>query len=190
MSSKEYTHKVVKIKCCIESATIIKNPVNVKIASTNDWSKTLQSLIFKITNKKFKFLAKMDESEWDIKFKCDDHAIDKKDGNHFKEILSRTPPIAVLEIISTATKNTRKKHYTITIHHKGQTFDFKLFGNKEKWDEDTFEGLKQVIRKKFHLNSEFILYENVGDKDNDTNFLTVDIDDINDISEVFEEFNP
>eukprot|EP01084_Bolivina_argentea_P268244 455552_1 len=146
----DYKHQALKVKCCIQSATINKNVVNIKIPSTNDWDKILKSLLFKITNRKFKFLSKMDDSQWYIQTINND-IIDKTDGNAFKKILSSIPPIAVIEIV--ATKSTTDI-YIITIYYKQQKFNCKLFGDKDKWDEETFNELKQAVRKEFDLETE------------------------------------
>eukprot|EP01084_Bolivina_argentea_P001776 3276_1 len=174
MASKDYVHNVLTIKCCIESATITRNPVHIKITHINDWDQILQSLLYKITKKKFKFLSKMPNSQWSIQINGE--TIDKTDGSAFKQMLSSIPPIPILEII--VATQIDKNSYIVKVQYKEQTFDFKLFGDKEQWDKETFKELKQAIREEFDLQYEFILYENISDK-------AVYIDDINDISAAF-----
>eukprot|EP01083_Nonionella_stella_P124421 375669_1 len=97
MAEAVYNHKVLTIKCCIDSyaSTIKKNPINIKIksASNDDF---VENLMFKI-RKKFTFLNNLDDSKWAIQIGGD--IVEKENGNKLKEILQRIPPIPLLQIV-------------------------------------------------------------------------------------------
>eukprot|EP01084_Bolivina_argentea_P258460 435733_1 len=181
MASEEYIHKILTIKCCIESATFKKNEVNIGLSSTTDWDKKLKLLLSKITTKKFKFLADMDDSEWTIQI--NNKIIDKTDGDEFRQILSSIAPIAVVEIVTTKIDD---NCYIIAVHYENKQFNHKIFTDKDDWDDETLDELKSAIRKQFNLDSEFLLYEDVsGDKIfiDDMDDITAAIDD----NEVYED---
>ena len=58
----EYLHKIIALKCCIESEQLKKDKVTIKLPSANNWDKNMKSILKRIP-KKFKFIANMNDSE-------------------------------------------------------------------------------------------------------------------------------
>eukprot|EP01084_Bolivina_argentea_P210168 357824_1 len=171
-STQEYKHKVLTLKCCIDSNT--QNSVNIKIPSKHDWDKNMKSLLSKIP-KKFKFLSAMNDSEWSLSI--NDKIIDKHDAKQFGKILSTIAPIVIIRIIKTRSNENRS---IITVHFDGKQFDYQLPQNKEDWNQYIYNDLQAIIRKTFDLNEEFNLYEDIdGSK--------VDVDDMDDICSGFDD---
>eukprot|EP01083_Nonionella_stella_P078260 214060_1 len=154
MAEADYTHKVLTIKCCIDSyaSTIKKNPINIKVKSgSND--DYFANLMTKIRNK-FKFLDNLDDSEWSMQIGGD--IVEKGNGHKLKEILQRIiPPVPVIQIVKTQISEDR---YVIKVHFGDKKFDYPLTGTPEEWDEDNYTDLVQTIRDKFNLQSEFALH--------------------------------
>eukprot|EP01083_Nonionella_stella_P168407 568475_1 len=121
MAEAVYTHKHLTIKCCIESyaSTIKTNPITIRIksASNDDY---LQTLMTKI-RRKFKFLNNLDDSEWDIQI--GDDIVEKEDANQLQEILQRTPPVPVIQIVKTQIS---QDQFVITVHFEDQQFEYPL----------------------------------------------------------------
>eukprot|EP01083_Nonionella_stella_P119978 359054_1 len=177
MAEAVHTHKILTIKCCIDSyaSTIKKNPININVkgGSNDDY---LANMIAKI-RKKFKFLANLDDSEWSMQI--GDDIADKENGERLQEILQRIPPIPVIQIVKTQIS---QDQYVITVHFGDQQFDYPLTSNPEDWDEVIYQDLVQTIRTKFNLQSEFALFEDFGGSH-------VDIEAMDDISESFDAIN-
>eukprot|EP01083_Nonionella_stella_P078261 214062_1 len=175
MAEAAYTHKVLTIKCCIDSyaSTIKKNPTNIKVksGSNDDYFANLMTKV----RKKFKFLDNLDDSEWDMKIGGD--IVEKGNGDKLKEILQRIPPVPVIQIVKTQISEDR---YVITLHFGDQKFDYPLTGAPDDWNEDIYTDLVQTIRDKFNLQSEFALYEDCGGSH-------VDMDGMDDIADSFDE---
>eukprot|EP01083_Nonionella_stella_P071397 191728_1 len=175
MAEAVHTHKILTIKCCIDSyaSTIKKNPININVkgGSNDDY---LANMIAKI-RKKFKFLANLDDSEWSMQI--GDDIADKENGERLQEILQRIPPIPVIQIVKTQIS---QDQYVITVHFGDQQFDYPLTSNPEDWDEVIYQDLVQTIRTKFNLQSEFALFEDVGGS-------RLDIDDEDDILSSFDD---
>eukprot|EP01083_Nonionella_stella_P071396 191727_1 len=175
MAEAVHTHKILTIKCCIDSyaSTIKKNPININVkgGSNDDY---LANMIAKI-RKKFKFLANLDDSEWSMQI--GDDIADKENGERLQEILQRIPPIPVIQIVKTQIS---QDQFLITVHFEDQQFEYPLTSNPEDCDEEIYQDLLQIIRTKFNLQSEFALFEDVGG-------IHVHITEMSDIVDSFDD---
>eukprot|EP01084_Bolivina_argentea_P216179 367298_1 len=178
----KYTHKVLIIKCCIESPTLKKTQQKIKNPSTNDWNKNLKHLLSKIP-KKFKFLANMRETDW--KIQINGNHIDKNNAEQLRDALQQLPPVPIIEIHKTIDSTHKQAHaddigYIITVHFRDKQYDFNLSANSDVWDESLYHNLQNKIKNIFNLSPEFELYEDIdGDH--------VNMDDMNDILGAFED---
>eukprot|EP01084_Bolivina_argentea_P184865 318833_1 len=174
MATTDYSHKVLTIKLCIENETVTKRQMNIKNPASDDWDTNLTSLLSKIT-KKFKFLSEMDESEWMISI--NGITIHKSNSQQLKQVLSSIAPVPVVEIIKTEKV---EDCYHIIIHYQHQNFDYKITEHQDDWNEQLYQDLQTLIRKKFNINSALQLYENIDGNE-------VDIDDTDDILDSFND---
>eukprot|EP01084_Bolivina_argentea_P285679 489937_1 len=164
----DYIHQTVTLKCCIKSNELKKDTSNVRLISTTDWDKNLQSILSKIA-RKFKVVANMDDSKWILTI--NDKIIDKNNSVKFGQLLSTIAPVVVIKI--------EEERFVITIHYNDKTFDYKLKSNKQEWDDNNFLNLMQSIGKHFNIKSEFDIYQDLKGNNQEI----VDIDDIDDIIE-------
>eukprot|EP01084_Bolivina_argentea_P145290 254686_1 len=170
---KGYIHQTLILKCCISSNTLRKNTINVRLPSTNDWDKNLQSILTRIP-KKFKFLPNMRQNKWQLSINSS--IIDKNNPKLFGDILSTIPPIPVVEIIEKETNIDMSLNcsYVVITHYGNTQFEYIMPKNMDEWDNNTYNDLLSSIKKHFDLNVKFDLFEDISGN-------AIDIDDIDDI---------
>eukprot|EP01084_Bolivina_argentea_P094649 170172_1 len=94
-----YIHKTIELECLIESNTLTKKTkYKIKLPSTDDWHKNLQSVLARVP-KKFPIISKMNKKDWCLMLK-NGAVIDVKDAEKFGEVLSEIEPPATIYLVN------------------------------------------------------------------------------------------
>eukprot|EP01084_Bolivina_argentea_P250554 419849_1 len=139
-----YNHKVIKLSCLIETAT--QKSIQIKLPSSSDWTKNLNSLLNRIP-KKFKCLTSKSESEWLITI--NNTIINKNDPSQFAELLTSIPPLASIHIVES------KKQNVFKIEYKSKSLTWIASNNEWKDKKEWNKNYSQLI---FDIATYFRLY--------------------------------
>eukprot|EP01084_Bolivina_argentea_P076424 138505_1 len=147
LETKQYTHTLVEMECLIESHTIKKQTLRMKLPSTNNWDQNLASILSRIPIK-FPIIADMKDNEWCLTLN-DDNIINKHNSTEFGKLLSTIKPPAILKIIYSINCN------ILIIQFNNKTFKWippnSNSNDKNIWDQN-YNKLLNKINMKYKLN--------------------------------------